>query len=87
VLKDFVLALQEENPSVTRIIINDNKYVSLASHGANPRMTDSVHMEYLSKVLCHHGVNRRMRSINYLAMTTRSINKITLKLEQMQSSE
>jgi hypothetical protein len=45
VLKHFILALQEENPRVTRIIINDDKNVPLASHGANPRRTDSVHME------------------------------------------
>jgi hypothetical protein len=45
VLKHFILALQEENPRVTRIVINDDKNVSLASHGANPRRTDSVHME------------------------------------------
>jgi hypothetical protein len=45
VLKHFILALQEENPRVTRIIINDDKDVPLASHGANPRRADSVHME------------------------------------------
>jgi hypothetical protein len=45
VLKHFILALQEENPRVTRVVINDDKNVSLASHGANLRRTDSVHME------------------------------------------
>jgi hypothetical protein len=45
VLKHFILALQEENPRVTRIIINDDKNIPLASHGANSRRTDSVHME------------------------------------------
>jgi hypothetical protein len=45
VLKYFILALQEENPRVTRIIINDDKNVPLASHGANSRRTDSVHIE------------------------------------------
>jgi hypothetical protein len=45
VLKHFTLALQEENPRVMRIVINDDKNVPLASHGANPRRTDSVHME------------------------------------------
>jgi hypothetical protein len=45
VLKHFVLALQEENPRVTRIVVNDDKNIPLASHGANPRRTDSVHME------------------------------------------
>jgi hypothetical protein len=45
VLKHYILALQEEDPRVTRIVINDDKNVPLASHGANPRRTDSVHME------------------------------------------
>jgi hypothetical protein len=45
VLKHFILALQEENPRVTRIVINDDKNVPLASHGANPGRTESVHME------------------------------------------
>jgi hypothetical protein len=45
VLKHFILALQEENPRLTRVVVNDDKNVSLASHGANPRRTDSVHME------------------------------------------
>jgi hypothetical protein len=45
VLKHFILALQEENLRVTRIIINDDKNVPLASHGASLRRTDSVHME------------------------------------------
>jgi hypothetical protein len=45
VLKHFILTLQEENTRVTRIVINDDKNVPLASHGANPRRTDSVHME------------------------------------------
>jgi hypothetical protein len=45
VLKHFILALQEENPRVTRIIVNDDNDVPLASHRANPRRTDSVRME------------------------------------------
>jgi hypothetical protein len=45
VLKHFILAFQEENPRVTRIVVNDDKNISLASHGANPRGTNSVHME------------------------------------------
>jgi hypothetical protein len=45
VLKHVILALQEENPRVTRIIINNNKDVPLASHGVNPRRTNSVHMK------------------------------------------
>jgi hypothetical protein len=87
VLKHFILALQEENPRVTRIVINNDKDIPLASNGANPRETNSVHMEQLSRLVSHHGVNRRMASSDNLAMTTRSTNKITLKLEQGQSSE
>jgi hypothetical protein len=45
VLKQFILALQEEDSIVMRIVINDDKNVPLASHGVNPRRTDSVHME------------------------------------------
>jgi hypothetical protein len=45
VLKYFILAHQEENPRVTRVVINDDKNVPLASHGASPRRTDSVYME------------------------------------------
>jgi hypothetical protein len=42
VLKHFIIALQEENSRVMRIVINNDKNVPLASHGANPRRTDSV---------------------------------------------
>jgi hypothetical protein len=45
VLKHFTLALQEENPRVTRIVINNDKNIPLTSHGANLRGTDNVHME------------------------------------------
>jgi hypothetical protein len=45
VLKHFILTLQEENPRVIRIIVNDDKNIPLVTHGANPRRTDSVHME------------------------------------------
>jgi hypothetical protein len=45
VLKQFILALQEENPRVTRIVINDDKDVQVVSHGGNPRRTDSAHVE------------------------------------------
>jgi hypothetical protein len=45
VLKHYILALQEENPRVMRIVINDDKNIPLASHGVNPRGTDNVHME------------------------------------------
>jgi hypothetical protein len=31
-LKHFILAFQEENPRVTRIVVNDDKNVPLASH-------------------------------------------------------
>jgi hypothetical protein len=44
-LKLTILAFQEENPIVTRIVVNDDKNVSLVSLGANSRGTDSVHME------------------------------------------
>jgi hypothetical protein len=87
VLKHFILALQEENSRVTRIVINDDKNIPLVAHGANPRGANSVHMEQLSGLLSHHSVNQRMRISDHLAMTTRSTNKVTLKLEQEQSSE
>jgi hypothetical protein len=45
VLKHFVLAFQEENPKVTRIVINDDKNISLASHGANSIGTEIIHIE------------------------------------------
>jgi hypothetical protein len=45
VLKYLIFALQEENPRVTRVVINNDKNVSLASYGANPRRTNSVHIE------------------------------------------
>jgi hypothetical protein len=45
VLKHFILALQEENPRVTRVVVNDDKNVQLASHGANPRRTNNIHTE------------------------------------------
>jgi hypothetical protein len=86
-LKHFILALQEENPRVTRIVINNDKDIPLASHGANPRGTDSVHMEQMSGLLSHHSINQRMVSSDHLAMTTRSTNKVTLKLKYGKSSE
>jgi hypothetical protein len=45
VLKHLILSFQKENPRIIRIVINDDKNVSLASHGANPRGTDNVHIE------------------------------------------
>jgi hypothetical protein len=45
VLKYLIFALQEENPRVTRVVINNDKDVPFASHGAIPRRTDSVHIE------------------------------------------
>jgi hypothetical protein len=45
VLKYLIFALQEENPRLTRVVINNDKNVPLASHGVNLRRTDSVHME------------------------------------------
>jgi hypothetical protein len=43
--KHFILTFQEENPIVTIIVINNDKNVPLASHGANLRGTDNVYME------------------------------------------
>jgi hypothetical protein len=45
VLKHFILTFREENPRVTRIVINVDKNIPLAAYGANPRGTDNVHME------------------------------------------
>jgi hypothetical protein len=81
VLKHFILAFQEENPRVTRVVINNDKDIPLASHGANPRGANSVYMEQMSGLLSHHSINRRMGSSNHLAIKTRSTNKITLKFE------
>jgi hypothetical protein len=87
VLKYFILTFQEENPRVMRIVVNDEKNIPLATHEANLRGTDCVHMEQLSRLLSRHGVNQRIGSSDHLAMTTRSTNKVTLKLEQGQSLE
>jgi hypothetical protein len=45
VLKYLIFTLQEENPRVTRVVLNNDKDVSLVSHGANPRRIDNVYME------------------------------------------
>jgi hypothetical protein len=45
VLKYLIFTLQEENSRVTRVVVNNDKNVPLASHGANTRRTDNVHME------------------------------------------
>jgi hypothetical protein len=45
VLKHSILAFQEENSRVMRIVGNYDKNVPLASYRVNPRGTDSVHME------------------------------------------
>jgi hypothetical protein len=87
VFKQFIIPLQEENPRVTRIIIHNNGNIPPTAHRANTRGTDSVHMKQMFGLLSHYGVNRRMECTDHLAMTTRSINKVTLKLEQGQSSE
>jgi hypothetical protein len=87
VFKHFILALQEETPRVMRVIIHNDNNIPLTAHIANLRGTDNVHMKQLSRLLSHHGVNRRMGCINRLAMMIRSINKVTLKLEKGQSSE
>jgi hypothetical protein len=54
VFKHFILAFREENSRVMRIVINDDKNISLATHGANLRGTEP------SGLLSHHGVNRIM---------------------------
>jgi hypothetical protein len=45
VIKRLILSFQKENPRVLRVVINNDKNILLATHGANPRGTDSVHME------------------------------------------
>jgi hypothetical protein len=45
VFKHFILTFQEENPRVMRIVINDDKNIPLAFHGANLRGVDSVQMQ------------------------------------------
>jgi hypothetical protein len=87
VLKHFILTFKEENLRVTRILINNDKNIPLASHGANPRRTDIVHMEQLFELLSHHGINQRIGSNDHLAMMTMRTNNVTLKYEQGQSSE
>jgi hypothetical protein len=87
VLKYLILAFQKENSRVTRKVVNDDKDVPLTSYGANLRGTGSVHMELLSGLLSHHGINRIMGSSDHLAMTIRSTSKVTLKLEQWQFLE
>jgi hypothetical protein len=44
-LKQLILAFQKQNPRVTRAVINDDKNVPFASHRANPRGTESDHMD------------------------------------------
>jgi hypothetical protein len=57
VLKHFILTFQKENPRVMRIVINDDENIPLATHGANSRATNSVHIELLSELPSHHGIN------------------------------
>jgi hypothetical protein len=45
VFKYLIFALQEENPRVTRVVINNDKNVPLVSYEVNSRRTDSVHMK------------------------------------------
>jgi hypothetical protein len=45
VLKYVILAFQEEDPRVLRVVVSNDKNVPLASHRANPRRTVSIHME------------------------------------------
>jgi hypothetical protein len=87
VFKYFILSLKEENLTVTRIIIHNDKNIPLTTHRANSRGTDSVYMKQLSRLLSHHGINQKMGRNDHLAVTIKSTNKATLKLEQGQSSE
>jgi hypothetical protein len=87
VFKHLILALQEENQGVTRIIVYNDENIPFTANRVNPRGNDSVHMKQLSGSLSHHGVNRRMGCSDHLAMMTRSTNKVTLKHEQGQSLE
>jgi hypothetical protein len=64
VIKHFIISFQEEDPRVTRIVINDDKNIPLATHIANPSGTDSVYMERLFGLLSHHSVNWRMERHN-----------------------
>jgi hypothetical protein len=45
VFKHFIPTFQEENLRVVRIVTNNDKNISIAAHGANPRGTDSAHVE------------------------------------------
>jgi hypothetical protein len=45
VLKHCIVAFQEENSRVTKIVISDDKNITLATHVASSRGTDSVHMQ------------------------------------------
>jgi hypothetical protein len=45
VIKYLIFVLQEENPRVTRVVVNNDNNVPLASLGANLRRTDNVHIE------------------------------------------
>jgi hypothetical protein len=45
VFKHFILTFQEETSRVMRIVINDDKNIPLAAHGAKPRWTYNVYME------------------------------------------
>jgi hypothetical protein len=43
--KHFILAIQEENQRVMRIVINDDKNIPHVIQGANSRGTNSIHIE------------------------------------------
>jgi hypothetical protein len=45
VLKHFILTFEEENSRVTRVVVNNDKDIPLASYATNSRGTDNVHME------------------------------------------
>jgi hypothetical protein len=45
VLKYLILVFQKENPRVSRVVVNNDKNIPLATHGANSRGTNSAHLE------------------------------------------
>jgi hypothetical protein len=88
VFKYFTLAFQEENPRVIRIVITDDKNIPLASHGGNrEELTVSIWSNCPGCSAITVLTREWMGCKDHLAMMTRSTNKVTLKLEQGQSSK
>jgi hypothetical protein len=87
VLRHFILAFQEKDPRFPRKRpkSNENSHQWWKEHTTWLPWSELV--EQLSGLLNHHGVNWRMGRSDHVAITTRSTNTITLKLEQWQSSE